>query len=623
MIGVPRDEAGLRLCIANMKRELTKMNIPMSMKLNCAIYGAAQAFVLTLGDEIAAFNELRRPYYLKLYSRLQKAMSLESFICCGRYDSTTAEEMNVTAIMYNDNRTSVPSKPFDARKAWPNGLPGYTSEMPLAMRKENTKLVMPDKIEMPSKPQFHANCISFSNYIPVVPNPNLTNEMIALNNRALVNTPDEDKELWREIHDHGRELLKDVVPIEEDPTTLFIRWNSKFPQAKRLLYEKAAFEVQRDGINDKDLMTNMFVKRELTLKGGETPEDFDPRAIQGFSDKLNVCIGPFVWATSKELGKKWDLTSRITYANGMTAEEVGKWREQFAEDDCTIIELDESRYDAHQREGVAILQSILFSQYGIEYYELAHKIFEGSYTKRGWSQKGIYYEVNGTMASGDQKTSVANSFLNGTKTDKLIQKYGLSVDSYKLLLTGDDSLVVIRGTMNQTEKDKLKAFLVESNHKLGFKTKCKIHSEWYDAEFCSGVFWPVLDGYVLGPKIGRRLPKIGFNLNKLKAGEVKAMLIGIQQECGHIPVLRVYAETCLNMLSGVQTLAYTEKGVEYKNRASKSHTYTPATELFFLQRYGFEPDLFERELILSLQRAKTITDCINYPLLKLLMEIDV
>jgi len=288
--------------------------------------------------------------------------------------------------------------------------------------------------------------------------------------------------------------------------------------------------------------------------------------------------------------------------------------------DVTIVELDESRYDAHQGRGMHGCAAILKNATGIRNYELPYQVEKASYEKNGKS-KYFAYTVPGTMTSGKADTSFSNSFGNGVKLDTLLQSFGLKTDQYRMLVNGDDSLVVIDHSMGAAREKALKEHLVGENLKLGFTTKCKVLHEWSDAEYCSGLFWPVKDGYVLGPKIGKRLPKLGFGVKQLSNAEIRSMVTGMETDLAHLPVLGLYVEACKNMSKHLhikekhKTKQYVDKEAAYKNHCTIKHRRTADTDQFFMARYGVSTQICEKSLGLVLEDIVIITDCVHYPMM--------
>jgi hypothetical protein len=633
MVGKPRDASSLQFCINTMRSKVKDLAMPDAMKLECVIYGSALAFIYGIESELEAFNNLCKPKHVRLYKHLSSALKLEKLSCCFRSGifwrclrkGAKLEEMdNATVRAYEEDRSSVPSVTFDAKEAWPKGLPGIESNMDLAPMKKSARIDIPEENNKTYGPQMFPNAITFSNYLPVVPNPSLNNEIKALHNRALVDTESENLDLWERVKEHSRYLCHNFPKVQGTEKELFVRWNEHFDSVSRRDQQAKAFnELQEEGLVTRDFKQGMFVKRECTMKGGPNPEDFDPRSIQGCSDKMNAAFSPFIWHASKILAKEWNSENRICYTSGMSAEQIGGWRKQFDGDDVLIIECDESRYDAHQGDGCRENARIVKEKCGLKQYRQASLVEDRIKKVSGYSRNGIRYKVNGTMVSGRGDTSFSNTWNNGSKLDYILELYGFPEEKRMMLVNGDDSLVVVRNCgMTNSEINTLKQFIIDTNKQLGFKCKCKTSKNWAHVEYCSSLFWPVDGGYVLGPKIGRRLPKIGFGLNSLKLGEVKGMLLGLKKEAGYIPVLRKYADYCLAKLKTVNAKHYTDKRSCYKALATEEHNANEETAIFFAERYQYDPELIEDLFSQALSSADSITSCINFPELDHLTAID-
>lgn len=527
-------------------------------------------------------------------------------------------EIYETVAEYEATRASLPSKTFDAVKGWPEGLPGYESSRPLADLRKGAELKCAERVENEPKAQFHPICTTFSNYIPVVPCSSQNNESVSLANRALMKVPEPDADIWADFDLFSRQYIEEFEPIPCDKEGNFLLWNSNFDANKQKKHLVAWESLIETPLEDKDFLRSHFVKRELTMKGGEHPEEFDPRAIQANTDRLNVSLGPFISLGAKQLKERWSADKRICYTAGMTAEEIGAWRAQFGERNVTIIECDESRYDAHQGAGVYNMTGRLCKKMGIENHGDSAYALTSMKRIAGWSSHGVKYGVKYTMTSGSPTTSFANSFLNGVKTAYALSKCGIT--DYKMLVHGDDSIIVIEGHLTIVQTSFLRTTFLGIQKALGFTTKMKIATEWPLVEYCSSLFWPVEGGFVLGPKIGKRLPKIGFSLNKLAQGEVKGMLTGLNVEAGFVPVIRVYAQHQLALLNGCETKHYTDKRSVYKSLASREHKFNEDTSYFFLVRYGF--DVLTAERALKAVLTNNLTDCVNYAMLVLFTAID-
>ncbi len=611
MVGLPRDKTTLKLCINYMRQAIKedKISMPVSMRTDCMIYGTPLAFVLFVRQEIESFNRICSPKYIRLYKKLSNALSLEYWASCFCCKVDTDEISTVQA--YNRDRSSVPGPTFDATRAWPNGLPGYESNRPLRQMRTQVTLKSSGRDEAEPKPQFYAVAFTFSNYIPVVPVSSVNNETVAIVNRALMEVPKPEPRVWAAISRYAmkRYVLRFKAIDDNDQDGLFEEWNSRFPTARRRNQKLAYDSLEETPLSHRDYLRKSFCKRELTMKGGPEPEDFDPRAIQGNSDRLNAAYGPFTYQVSKQLKELWHSKHKITYTGGLTAEEIGDWRAQFGSRDVLLIECDESRYDCHQGKECNDLYRMIEDRCGIKYHQNAAKGRESMRKITGYTSHGVKYGVNYTMTSGSPTTSTSNSFVNGVKTAYILECL-LGYKNFKLIVHGDDSLTALVGVFSDEQKANIRRVIEETNKALGFETKVKLSTQWHEVEYCSSLFWPVTGGYVLGPKVGKRLPKIGFSLNRLTREEVKGMLIGLQIECGYVPVLRTYARHALELMASVTAAEYVDRRRIYKSLPNTQHESCADTELFFYQRYGLTVADSEEELTRVL--TQNLTDCVDY-----------
>jgi len=574
-----------------------------------------------LNDEIIAFNRLCTPRMHRLYRALSDSMALEctSLLCCGSVDA-----IYETAEAYNADRSSVPAPSFDAAKAWPLGLPGYESPMPLAVMKTSAKISNAERIEVDEdRPQFHPVAVTFSSYIPIVPYASKNNEVVAAVNRALVATPNPDDGCWEEVYKLTEELTSEFEVIDgSDLEADFHTWNDRFPKDKRTRHLKAWESLEEKDLCQEDFQRSLFVKRELTMKGGETPKDFDPRAIQAGTDRLSVSYGPFMHKFSKQLAKHWNADNKICYTSGMTAEEIGEWRARFGNRDVTIVECDAERYDSCQGEGCYENGARVYRRCGIDSYGKASFALTSMKRAYGYTSKGAKYTVDYTMTSGSADTSARNSLNNGATMEWCMRKFQeLYASEYNMLVHGDDNFLVIEGHLPAKLREVLAKMLKLAFLRLGFKAKVKVSTEWYDVEYCSSLFWPVEGGYVLGPKLGKRLPKLGFSLRKLDKGEVKGMLHGLQIEAGFIGVFAEYARICLAKIPNVKTKRHDDARAVYKSMATRKHVGSVDTEVFFLERYGLSMEQAVEGLKAACANS-SLTQCVDYRELVIFTSVD-
>ena len=98
------------------------------------------------------------------------------------------------------------------------------------------------------------------------------------------------------------------------------------------------------------------------------------------------------------------------------------------------------------------------------------------------------------------------------------------------------------------------------------------------------------------------------------------MLLGVNIECGYIPVIRTYAKHQLKLLNNVKKLDYKDSRAIYKSLPSTKHQTDDSTAAFFTARYGLEVDAAEKALRDVL--TGNLTDCVDYSLLDVFTERD-
>jgi len=326
-------------------------------------------------------------------------------------------------------------------------------------------------------------------------------------------------------------------------------------------------------------------------------------------------------SASKQLSYVWSPDNVVCYTSGLSAEQLGTWRANFGDEDITLIEIDFTRYDAHQGVECFRLERNLYKRMGLSNHPDAAYVFEAQRMTRGTTAHGVRYRVPFTRKSGDPNTSPGNSYITGCTSMFVLHKLGCLHNS-KLLVQGDDNLIAIRRTLSQVGRDNLRNEIIDYYRQLGLIAKVKVSSRWSEVEFCSSLFWPTADGFVLGPKIGRRLPKLGFSLTNLDEGQVKGMILGCKADMGHIPVLRVYVKWCLSHLTTVKKKLYVDRESRYKSLCASKHEICDETYEFFHDRYNIDFKECEESLQKALDLAPDFRSVISYPILDDFMAVD-
>lgn len=350
-------------------------------------------------------------------------------------------------------------------------------------------------------------------------------------------------------------------------------WNARWSLGKRQRHDVARDSLSSYCLSTPDFIRSAFVKRELSMPDPTRKNrEKDPRIIQGVSDRSNVALGPWMWAFSKLLARKWSWRKNVAYASGMTPEDVGRWFDYQVDrlPGCCAIECDLSRMDSTVSKEAIAYERRVYLKHGLDGEALV--AFDGQARTIGVSVYGYKYKVLATRKTGDPNTSCGNSMLMGVVVDRFMK----GSSQWASLIMGDDVVILASQTVSISA-------LVSICRDAGFVAVPKKHLNPRDASFCSQRFWPTADGTVLGPKVGRLLCKIGFAIDRADARvHMRGVILGLKNCMSFVPLLRSYAWHILRLTSGVKA---TPK-FHYLKNATSEHESTDHTVECFDRWYG-------------------------------------
>jgi hypothetical protein len=474
---------------------------------------------------------------------------------------------------------------------------------------------------------------SLQGHIPVVVNNSAENELLAVQNRVMIETPEESLLNWRLVQNE----LQDRLPVSEfQLMPLGIAeemWlgSIKDPRKKKL-YQSGLNDIEEAGVLERsELRIKAFVKREKQNKTlGDEVEEFTPRLIQGGTPASNAATGPFFYQLNQHVKKVWNSDNHIHYSSGNTGEDVGAWFAKHYVEGSVMMETDYTSYDCTQREGAYNTLNSLYKKAGIEQYPNAAFAVACRDKRKAVTSKGILYSYAFQTQSGAQDTTLGNSVLNAGTIWTSLKDAGCNMEYVYIIVLGDDSFAILQpGATNLSDgklRDKVCGFLTS----LGLIPKVKLTSSLAEAEFCSGIFWPVDNysswepKYVLGCKPGKMLAKIGWSMRNLSEPQVKGMLIGLSSSQGHVPLVGFYVDRCLEMMQHIAATDYVDPEDEYRiqNKGERFNMDFVGSNLMFLDRYGLELEMMQDRLGYLLGQCTSITDAINWPEFETLYLID-
>jgi len=433
--------------------------------------------------------------------------------------------------------------------------------------------------------------------VPIVPSTCSHNCKIAVVNRGVKKRARPLPGFWR----RARLLIRELIPdprrrvelgfedsVRIDPIK-FAEWYKHLsPSSKRgiSLVRKHKLTLQK-----KDARVKGFVKRENTPCFGDKRliQEFNPRLISGRTFEYQLKTGPITYTLSKTIAMFLVPDSCITYASGMTAEQVGKW---FTDALKLFVYAKFCETDASGFDGSVSTEAIDAELYVYKYLGLQEKHLRALKLQKktfGFCSN-IKYSVEATRKSGDGNTSVGNTTINSLITHCIFRNI-----PYKAIILGDDGLIIF-------ESEETCEVIAEKVRKTwemaGFAAKVHVFEDKFLAQFCSGRFYPVNGGFKFGMKPFRGLSKIGFSIkdfHRLSDIEVhrKGVGLGLMATVGHIPFLR---DVAYNYIHSTKLDAEAIAIESHKMAAEREDSPDEATYTFISHVYGIS-----RQQITSLE----------------------
>lgn len=388
--------------------------------------------------------------------------------------------------------------------------------------------------------------------IPSVFTKSSHNEQAALIGRHLNHHDPSCLEHWRNaIAMVGKSILRDVDMVNSKVETME-QWVDAQPPNKRSRYLQELPKLDQYDFNNAKLHTRaMFIKAEIQQPPGwdENMEDKFPRGIQGLSHPvINMILGPFMKWVSKSLAYKflnctdsdWPV---FGYTSGCTPSQIGAWYKDMKDRGLNFLEDDFSQFDSTQGQGCHEAETWFYEQF--PGHASAKKCVSFQDKTVGY---GNYYKYSCayTRKSGDQNTSIGNTFINFLSHAYAIMRYETDFKvkvRFHMMGLGDDNVLAV-----DVPKDKLKAFgdhVAATIAAMGLKPKLKVANR--GTSYCSSEFVPVLrrgvPTYVLVPNVTRLMSKLGFTTGHLQAKDndmrMKGNMLG-NRYLQYMPVLRVF-----------------------------------------------------------------------------------
>jgi hypothetical protein len=442
---------------------------------------------------------------------------------------------------------------------------------------------------------------------------------------------------WKKV----TELTLPIFAKNVKKTTLpipFEEWIKTFPPAKREMYTNL---VATNACVPQKLQASSFVKKELVLREEEEIALVkDPRMIQGCPPELSLHTGPYIRRAAKNLkeGMKpqhYDPQmlaqgKHFIYTCGMTAEGVGaSFTKALAaiEGLCgpgervVVLEDDQSRFDLHITgpafEHLHQLNLLLLPKKVARFLRRTDK-------STGRTMLGCRYSVPYTMQSGWPDTSYGDSICN--ESMKLyVHRPGRKWIS---IICGDDSVTV-------TTDQEIEALggpdeIVRVYAKLGMEVEVCLRSQEEYAEFCSARFYQVKGKYIMFPKPGKMIARLGWDMQKRTAGNQAAWARGVVETMAHYgqidPLLNALSRSLKRQLGMGKVIK--EDWNEYKHmldaRPAAASKLAPMSDVYYYYacHYGFSAEEVDRAVALLDSDIVRLHELCDHPLIVALCRSD-
>jgi len=353
------------------------------------------------------------------------------------------------------------------------------------------------------------------------------NEKCSINGRVGRKLPQHDcqaqvlgkwRSLRREMRPHLDKMRRVEKPIPWDA------WLQTFPPKRRMDFMRDKHDCNPCD----DFRANGFIKKEIAPKfvGNDASKIKDPRWIQGCPVWMTRKCGPWLRKLTKHFkssympameGRAYSRESiaagkQVIYTCGMSSETIGDCFARSLEtmngycavgDRVVIVEDDQSRFDMHITQGpFELLQEV----YGKKILNrTVHRALRRKISK-GRSNLGTKYSVPYTMQSGWPDTSVGDTIINACMKWHI---HGVG-RPWITIICGDDSVTITL----ESELKRLGGLegISQEYEELGMEVEIKSTIDPLDVEFCSSRFFPVDSRFVLMPKPGKLLAKMGWDM---------------------------------------------------------------------------------------------------------------
>lgn len=438
---------------------------------------------------------------------------------------------------------------------------GVLSNKPLAPMRENA--VVRIEAHDPNAPKHPANTptrlilatVGFSTITPTVLEPTKEMEELAIRNRVtrVVNPPslEAKTKLFNVLDSKAfRDLTGVTIPYN---SATYNEWNRRFPGSIQQKHNEVRNLItDHTQPNKFHSISKAFIKLEKVSFGStiDGVDDATPRLIQGQPTHQNVIFGPWMYQFGKHMKEAWNgKQNNVYFTSGQTADDIGEWFSRCVSKykNPAYVMIDYTKYDSTINEATRAFTDEVCIKCGIKQNPPVWEALKTDAIQEGYTRHGIYYKTNDGTGSGRANTTVKNSKVNAAITLAALEQHHY----YDTAVAGDDNLIIGEAEYLRNNWTKIVDYATE----LGFEPKARYSEHIHEVDFCSKIPYPAYDEQrnlnviVFGPKLGKLLHKVGWNLNKAGVKSQPQTMRELMKSCRHIPFIYEFAKAVNSRLS--------------------------------------------------------------------------
>jgi len=383
-------------------------------------------------------------------------------------------------------------------------------------------------------------------------------------------------------------------------------WLPKWPAVKQMLIRQS---ISKDPVMHDRVFA--MVKRECDHKMPSRP-----RLIQY---NVNLATQAHYAAEMYAMQKAWTTWFqrrnvgngiRITFASGLNANTLGDWMRNVLEDvDAPhFYERDGKSWDATMQAPHLGVRLAAYKLAGADFCESVAKGFKVV----GRDPHGPFkYQVDGTVKSGHNDTTLGNSIVNACIAYTAMRAMGLRGD---IIVAGDDLLIVVAGDFDADA-------LARVEGECGITPEYRKFDDPRDVSFISGIWLPIEDDWLFIPRPGRLLARLFWTTRppppKKRQLYLNSIVLGLRPTCGQIPVIGAFLDAHYGDVSGA--------AIPHEKRLKVWGVGKTAPRAALLRvmasRYGLtEEEMVEAEEFLTSLAGRV--GVFSHPVLDRIMEVD-